>query len=229
MGSCAFLMPVGSVRFIREGRYALPRGGGPGPRRRARRPPRRLRRAGPSPGRRALAGDRGRRLHRGRAAPRGPARASPRRPAVPSPARPDAAESASVPARPGKLTTIEEGTGAAYRRGDPTEDERHEATIPDSLPSPPRPPAAPRSRRPPTASAAPPSTVAAGAVADRGLAGRGGRDDRCRGAEHHLARGRRARGHAARRATSRRGTARCAWSRRRRPACHRSSPACASA
>jgi uncharacterized membrane protein YfcA len=24
MGSCAFLMPVGSVRFIREGRYALP-------------------------------------------------------------------------------------------------------------------------------------------------------------------------------------------------------------
>src|SRR5205814_5524263 len=24
MGSCAFLMPVGSVRFVREGRYALP-------------------------------------------------------------------------------------------------------------------------------------------------------------------------------------------------------------
>jgi uncharacterized membrane protein YfcA len=24
MGSCAFLMPVGSVRFIREGRYSLP-------------------------------------------------------------------------------------------------------------------------------------------------------------------------------------------------------------
>jgi uncharacterized membrane protein YfcA len=28
MGSCAFLMPVGSMRFIREGRYALTAGVG---------------------------------------------------------------------------------------------------------------------------------------------------------------------------------------------------------
>ena len=63
MGSCAFLMPVGSLRFIREGAYQPQKRARSGDRRPARRPHRRLHRqvAGPRHG--PLAGDCRRPLH----------------------------------------------------------------------------------------------------------------------------------------------------------------------
>ena len=48
MGSCAFLMPIGSLKFIRSGRYSLRASARPGHRRRPGGPDRRLHRQEPA-------------------------------------------------------------------------------------------------------------------------------------------------------------------------------------
>ena len=63
MGSCAFLMPVGSLRFIRERCLQPQKRPGAGHRRPARRPRCRLHRQVAEPRHRAVAGDRRRPLH----------------------------------------------------------------------------------------------------------------------------------------------------------------------